>query len=365
MESILDQSSAIRVLQTAMNSGRMHHAWIFHGPAGVGKFTTAVRLARVLLCPSASADLTGNVAACGVCKACRLIDSQQTAHPDLHVVVKELARYHDERSIRERKLRNIPRGVLEQHLLDPAYRCSQMNHHKVFIIDEAELLDSTGQNTLLKTLEEPPAGTYIILVTAQEDRLLPTIRSRCQRVAFGLLDDETVRTWTERFIQSADEIDLPAEQRAWVVRFARGSLGRAKLAVEYRLDTWQQKLEPMIDALARGRGAGEIGPTMVELTGAFAEQWVKRNANASKDAANKAAVRHALGLVGEICRRRLRDLTGQVDPSDPDVVEGRLKPWLRGIDLAQDADRHLETNVSVPLLLDNLAIQWATRVQRD
>ncbi len=359
MHTILGQASATHVLQSALNSGRMHHAWILHGPTGVGKCTTAQRVARILLCPNAQPDLTGNVTACGSCPACHLADSEDSTHPDLHIVVKELARYHDDRTVRDRKLRNIPRGVLEQHLIEPAYRSAQMNHHKVFIVDEAELLDLTGQNTLLKTLEEPPAGTYIFLVTSQEDRLLPTIRSRCQRVPFGMLDDHTVQTWVEQYVANQEEIDLPADQLAWVVRFARGSLGQAQLAIAYRLDLWQQTLDPMIDAMAKGKGAGEIGPTMTQLANDFAEQWVNRNKNASKDAANKAAVRHILGLVGEVCRQRLHDVSEQADPVDPGTTDRKLHLWLRGIDLAQDADKHLATNVAPALLLDNLAVQWA------
>jgi DNA polymerase-3 subunit delta' len=362
VEKILGQLSAVHVLQTALDSGRMHHAWIFHGPSGVGKATTALRLARVLLCPDAQSDLGGHVTACGSCRSCQLIDDPEAAHPDLHVVVKELARYHDERSVRDRKLSNIPRGVLEQHLIEPAYRSAQMSHGKVFIVDEAELLDLTGQNTLLKTLEEPPAGTYIILVTSQEDRLLPTIRSRCQRVAFGLLDEVTVRTWLGEYLAGQEEVAMPTEQLEWVVRFARGSLGQAKLAIEYRLDTWQQALEPAVKDLTRGKGAGDMGPTMAKLANEFADQWVARNANASKDAANKAAVRHMLGLVGEMCRQRIGELAGALSIDDADTADRAMHPWLRGIDLAQTADRHLATNVSPALLLDNLAIQWAASV---
>src|SRR5690606_4650358 len=118
-------------------------------------------------------------------------------HPDLHVVTKELARYSEDRSTRERKLTQIPVDVLRTELIEPVYRAAQMGHGKVFIVDEAELLNDAGQNAMLKTLEEPPAGTTIILVTSIQDRLLPTIRSRCQRVAFVPLPDSVVSRWLQ------------------------------------------------------------------------------------------------------------------------------------------------------------------------
>ncbi|MEL7087151.1 MAG: hypothetical protein AAGL98_01715, partial [Planctomycetota bacterium] len=220
MDAILGQTHALDQLHAQLTSGRVHHAQIFHGPAGVGKFTTALALAKVLLCHAPERDLAGRVTACGGCVSCLTFRPAPeeagpdatpgagagaaagagagagafpgVAHPDLHVVNKELARYSDDRQVRDRKLTSIPVDVLRTALIEPAYLGAQLNHGKVFIVDEAELLNAAGQNVLLKTLEEPPTpddntgggGTTIILVTANEDRLLPTIRSRCQRIAF-------------------------------------------------------------------------------------------------------------------------------------------------------------------------------------
>ena len=95
---------------------------------------------------------------------------------------------------------NSPVDVLRQHMIGgwtkdpprfheaPAYLTPLSAPAKTFIIDEAELIDTVGQNALLKTLEEPPRRTYIFLVTSRPERLLPTIRSRCQHVRFVPLD---------------------------------------------------------------------------------------------------------------------------------------------------------------------------------
>jgi len=345
----------VRVLQQALNSGRVHHAWVFHGPAGVGKHTTAAAFAKVLLCHDPQTDLTGQVAACDGCESCRLFNNPDAAHPDLHPIYKELALYSDHRRIREQKQMTIPLDVLRNRLVGPANRCSQLGHNKAFIVDEAELIDQNGQNTLLKTLEEPPAGTYLILVTAHEERLLPTIRSRCQRVAFFELSDDVVARWVDEH-----HPELEAQRRPWVIAFARGSIGRAELAVEYGLDEWVRQTDPLLERLSARRGGGaELGPMLAKFADDFAAEWVKRHTNASKDAANKAAVRHVLGILGAACRRRIGELADGLDPGDPDAAEQRLRPWLRGTALLRDAEAELVSNVSPALLLDNLAVQWA------
>ena len=87
----------------------------------------------------------------------------------------------------------------------PAYRKSVLGNGKVFIIDEAELMDNNGQNSILKTLEEP-LETPIILVTSRPERLLPTVRSRCDHVRFGPLSDEDMRKWLDENVEDHDDV---------------------------------------------------------------------------------------------------------------------------------------------------------------
>ncbi len=352
MDRIIGQDNALTTLRQALASGRVHHAWVFHGPAGVGKATAAKAFAKVLLCPAAQADLSGEMSACGGCESCSLIEAEDAAHPDLHVITKELALFSDDAQTRQRKLMTIPLPVLRENLVEPVARKPQLNHGKVFIIDEAELLDLNGQNTLLKTLEEPPANTYLVMVTSQDDRLLPTIRSRCQRVAFNELPNDVIEQWLTK------RDDVAADRRGWLVRFARGSLGRAQLAIDYELDGWLRQVEPTVDAIGQGRPADDLGTTLAELADGFAKAWVDSHKNASKDAANKRAVRLLLGMLGQLCRERIDAATPALDPQDPIAGEAALSPWLRGIELIQQADRQLASNVAVALLLDNLAVQW-------
>ena len=355
MDTILGQQHAIETLQRALAGERLHHAWIFHGPIGVGKCTTALRFARVLLCPNATTDLAGQTQACGSCKSCALIDSPHGAHPDLHVITKELARYSDSDEVRKRKLASIPLGVIDQFVHEPAATSAVMNHNKVFIIDEAELLNYSNNpaaNTMLKLLEEPPDGTAIILITSKVHRLLATMRSRAQAVAFTPIDDDDVRTWLTD--QDIDIDRIPA-----LIHFARGSLGLARLAVDFDLDQWVTTLEPMIDAMASGRYPVGLGPTMHEMVDGFAAAWVGREKDASKLAANQTGVHHLIGVLGEICRARLATCAESIRGADPNAVDAAVAPWLAGIDLMRSAERDLAANVNLALLLDNLAIQWA------
>jgi len=339
MDRILGQSGAVETLRAGLHSGRLAHAWIFAGPRGVGKFTTAVELARLVL------DGGGETS--------RLIDAG--IHPDLHVIRKELALYSVDPDIRKRKQLNISIGVLRQHMIGgrvgdkyqeaPAYRTPARGHNKVFIIDEAELLDPVGQNALLKTLEEPPAGTYLILVTNRPGRLLPTVHSRCRHVHFRPLDDTAMAQWFDR-----SGVDVTGAERQWINEFCDGSPGVATLAAEYGFHRWHTTLTPMLDDLADGRFPAEMGATLAALVEGFAVEWVKRHENASKDAANKDGIRFVLSILAAHANRQLTESVQRGAPDDT---------ALKAIDLIAEAEEQAWANINVKLLLENLVVQWA------
>lgn len=371
MEHILGQANATQALQAQLATDRVHHAQIFHGPAGVGKFTTALAFAKQLLCQDSVTDLRGNQSACGSCPSCRLFDKLESgdddsesdagddptavlasAHPDLHVITKELALFDDDAQVRNRKLTSIPVDVIREHLLGPAYRAPQLGHGKVFIVDEAELLNPTGQNALLKTLEEPSPGTYLILVTASEHRLLPTIRSRCQRVAFGPLEDSAVSHWLSRH-----HADLDEQARKWVVGFAQGSIGRASLAVRFELVEWGAAVLTPINRLARsGRPEPALGVAIAECVDGFAAAWVAAHKNASKEAANRRAAALMGSMLGNFARRKLAELARDCDPDQPGASEPLLTPWLGVIEAVDTFERQLNSNVNLKLCCEGLGM---------
>jgi DNA polymerase-3 subunit delta' len=344
MEKILGQDKAVETLRAGLRSGRFAHAWIFAGPHGVGKFTTAIELARIVLDPDGGADPGSETA--------RLIDAG--VHPDLHVIRKELARFSVESTIRTRKQTNIPIDVLREHMLGgmvggkfqeaPAYRTPVRGHGKVFIIDEAELLAWEAQNALLKTLEEPPAGTYIVLVTSRPHRLLPTIHSRCRHVAFAPLDDAAMTRWFD-----AAGLEVRGAELEWIRGFACGSPGMATLAAEYGFHRWHLQLAPMLDQLAAGIFPAEMGATMAALVDEFATAWVKGHDNASKEAANNAGAQHLFRILSTHADGRMRAAIGAGEP--PDAM-------LEVIDLIAEAERRIRAHVNLKQVLENLAVQW-------
>ncbi len=344
--TVIGQDAAVQVLQNALASQRVHHAWIFRGPRGVGKFTTALAFAGALLDPDARADKSGRVELNPAGQVGRLLAAG--AHPDLHVVTKELARFSEERTVRESKLITIPKDVVEKHLLIPATLAPTMRTgsraSKVFIVDEAELLDRSPfnapvQNSILKMLEEPPEGTVIVLVTDGEDRLLTTIRSRCQRVTFRALDALSLERWL-----AGSGLEFPTAQRTWLLGYADGSPGVLKEAVEHGLFAWHETLTPMLRAIEDGRFVLELGGALATCADSWAESWVDSHKNASKDAANRDGAAKVLHLVGEHFRR---ELASSRDPT----------PYLAAVDAVAQCERHVDASVQIPLAMGNLAAQ--------
>src|ERR687898_467947 len=150
----------------AAGRGSLPPSLIFAGPDGVGKRGAALALAQLFNCVSPIDGATPD--ACGTCAACRRI--ARGVHADVLVVEPG-----DSGSIKVDQARD----AVERS----AYRPFE-GRRRVVIVDDADAMEASAQNALLKTLEEPPAGSTFVLVTARPDLLLPTVRSRCQRVRF-------------------------------------------------------------------------------------------------------------------------------------------------------------------------------------
>jgi len=354
-DGVLGQDIAQRRLAQALGSGRPHHAWIVSGPMGVGKCTLAVRFAALLVDPDSTPECLRTFTPLRDSRSADLL--RQGTHPDVHLIRKELAATSADRELRDRKQLNIPIGLLRERMIggssgDGHVHESRVSHSsvfgagKVFIIDEAELLDTDGQNALLKTLEEPPQYTTIILVVSHEDRLLPTIRSRCQRVPCGPLDPGSMQAWVDRRIDPA----TPALE--WVIGFAGGSPGLALEAIEHGLHAWNQQLQAMVADLERGTVAPAMAETMSELVSTFAERVVKANPDASKDAANRKALGLLMAVLGRIVQQRMvaASRSGSTD---------RVDALTACVDALIDAEHSVSSNVNQKLVLANLMAQCA------
>jgi len=226
------QTNAHRQLQRALSQGRMAHAYIFHGPDGVGKEMFARALAQLLLCDNpvdvspakpADADIQTIRQGCGKCQECDSVSHD--AHPDIHLVYRQLIREHPDTTLRKRKALELGVDVIRHFIVEQAAFTPLRGQVKVFMIREADRMTIAAQNALLKTLEEPPGATHIILLTTDLARLLPTTLSRCQVLPFDPLPDAFVRQTL-----SETQLDLPQDHADWYARLAGGSIGTAVIA---------------------------------------------------------------------------------------------------------------------------------------
>lgn len=357
LDAVLGHERPTATLQASLESGRVHHCWIFNGPIGVGKFTAALAFAAVLLDPEAGPDLSGRFGVDPESRVQRMLAAG--GHPDLHIIRKELASFSDHEQTRNSKQTRIPLKVVQQFLIRPAGLAANASPgglaSKVFIVDEAELLaggQDESQNTLLKTLEEPPEGTVIILVTSNEERLLPTIRSRSQRVVFGPLDESAMRAWLNG--PGREHVDgVSPEALDWLLRsYACGSPGRLLDAIEVDLYGWHVELDRLLTEAERGVFPPELGSAMQKLVEEHAKAWHKADEKRrSKDVANRAAASKLFAMLGERARRRMAEGGSNTDAG------------LRIIDAVTTAEIRLRSNVAGRLVMEGLAAGIAGRGQ--
>lgn len=228
-DEIQHQPRAVSILGRALAAQRVHHAYLFAGPEGVGKETTARVLAARLLCQNAGSDpnqgaLFGAAPpderdACGACDSCRLLERNN--HPDYAVIDRGLHRLHPDPAIRKSKGLFLGVEVIRHFLIEPSALKPTVSQRRVFVIRDAERMNEAAQNALLKTLEEPPGQTVLILVSSSAGRLLATIRSRCQQIPFVPLP----RSFVAEQLQARSGISQ--DQATALAGLSDGQLGKA------------------------------------------------------------------------------------------------------------------------------------------
>jgi DNA polymerase III delta' subunit len=352
------------------------HAVLLTGPASVGKTTLALDIAATLVCSAPEADARP----CGSCRGCRLLASGN--HPDVH-------RLRPEGPGGQVRIEQV-RALASELALLPVE-----GGPRVAIVEAAHRLNEDAQNALLKTLEEPPAGVTIVLCADDEERLLPTVRSRCARVRLGPVGTRDIEALLE-------ELGLADPPRA--ARLARLSGGRPGLAVAYaRSDDAAlargEVVRGLLDLASAGSAARLVairqlhGRAIGAATLLTAEPSTQppgpgsrgraaipaadepgdddeagagggRRSSAAErrrgaawliDAWREVARDLSVLDVGE--RRAVRDLSAL---EELEAVAGRLPPGAAAGFLAtlERAGERLESNASPELLLDVLVLRW-------
>ncbi len=321
---ILGHSRTVDQLWSALAQDTLHHAYLFEGPAGLGKHMLALRLAMAANCTD-----PGSRPPCGACPTCRQIAAG--THPDV-ITLGPTA---------DRATANIPVEAIREIVRQSGYH--RYNARRRFIIiDPVEAMGPSAANALLKTLEEPPQGTGFVLIASNASALLPTILSRCQRIRFGVVPIAEISQWLRsRGIEDAD----------LVARFAQGCPGRALDLADGGLAERLALRSRLLDVLA-GR-LQNVFDWSTEVVDGKRQVWVRRVED-----------------VLEVMEDLLRDVVvcgagggGELQNSDiPAVVQKWTAAlWPSGVEACaaamQETRDNLEVNVTGKTAVDALVLQ--------
>lgn len=333
-QRVRGHEAVVEDFRRAVGRGRLAHAYLFTGPAGVGKHLFAVELAKALLCEAGQA-----LAACDRCPSC--IQVEAATHPDFYPAV------------RPPEAQEFPIELMRELCKGFSLR-SARGRGKVVLIDDADDLNEESANCFLKTLEEPPPRSVLILIGSSQDRQLPTIVSRCQVVRFAPLPDALV----EEVLRDQGVEDAALRER--LVRLGAGSPGLALALADPALWTFRRAF---LDGLVK---------TPVDAVG-LAREWREFVEAAGKESAAQrrraqVVVRllvdfltDALALTQQGAPRR----TGPEDRKALEVLAGRVgsDTLLALLERCLEADAQIDRRVQLVLvleaLLDALAQQLA------
>lgn len=242
---ILDQSDVISILRGVVATQRIAHAYLFHGPPGVGKRAVALEFARTLQCETEADE------ACGTCRPCDKV--KRLIHPDVQVLLPQPSDASlEDVQARLQRLAEQPYAVVDfvrrPSLNDPGVASNKQafyhvarikeelwpslhynpveGRYQIVIMIDADLLRVEAANAFLKLLEEPGPRTIFILTSNRPDLMLPTILSRCQRVGFTMLELESI----EHALR--EQVGVEASRAAILARMAGGSFSRARELAE-------------------------------------------------------------------------------------------------------------------------------------
>ncbi len=204
-ESIVGHENIVQYMQHSLESGNISHAYLFVGETGSGKKLLARTFAMALLCQK------GGTEPCMECDSCKRAESRN--HPDIIMVSHEKPNTISVEDVRSQIVNDV--------VIKPYY-----DKYKIYIIPDGEKMTPQAQNALLKTIEEPPEYAVFMILTRQEEAILPTIISRCIRLDIKPVSDELVR---EYLMNHLNVVDYQADID---VSLAQGNIGKAQKAAQ-------------------------------------------------------------------------------------------------------------------------------------
>ncbi len=304
-------------MKRAIAGGTLAHAYLFSGERGIGKKLTALGLAAAVNCKG-----PGPEGGCGECVSCRKVS--ELLHPDVHLVSADGD---------EIKIDQIRQAQAEVSLKPFEGR------KKVLIIDPAEDMNAASANAFLKTLEEPPADTIIILISAMPQGLLPTIRSRCQEIQFHPIPRNTLtRLLTERR-------GMSHEDASFIACIAMGSFGRA-----IGMDAAVERAA-MDEVMALWARLGDMSPSdILSHAEAYSKdrERLEKFLNTGVEWLRDSIVYHETGDERLLMHSRHKDTLGQWGE------RFSRQRMLSDIELLDASRRMLDRRVSAQLVTENL-----------
>jgi DNA polymerase-3 subunit delta' len=315
--------------------GRLASTFLFVGPDGIGKRTFALKLAQALLCAERPEEALDP---CGRCESC--VQAAAGTHPDILTVAKPLEKSELPVALFiGTKEKRMQEGLCHDLALKPFF-----GRRRVAVIDDADYLNEEGANCLLKTLEEPPPRSLLILVGASLERQLPTIRSRCQTVRFAPLDPPVI---AELLLAEDAVTDRALAER--LAAWSEGSLARARDMADPELWKFRQVL------LARLSEADLDSVRFAEAIGKFVDE-------AGTDAFRRRnRLRQVIGFAAEFYRQLARSLAGAAANADAQTQQaiaaaqrstsGGAEAAANRLDRCLEALGHVDRNANQSALI--------------
>jgi DNA polymerase-3 subunit gamma/tau len=305
-DDLVGQAHVTRTLKNAVEQNRLAHAYLFVGPRGIGKTSTARILAKALNCVNGP-----TITPCGVCDSCKEI----TAGNSLDVLEIDGASNNGVEQVRE--------------LRDNVRYAPSKGHFKIYIIDEVHMLTSAAFNALLKTLEEPPPHVKFIFATTEPQKVLPTILSRCQRFDLHRIPANLIAKHLQ-FIADKEKITLDPTAAHAIAKGADGGLRDA---------------ESMLDQLVAFCGEKIAEPDVLNVFGFTSEQTVASFTDKILRGETPEALEllHAEAESGKDMMKLMSDLISYLR----DLLVGKVKPDALADDLNPELQKSLEAQAAM------------------
>lgn len=323
---IIAQERPIRILQSAIQSGDISHAYLFSGPEGIGKKLTAFNFAKALNCLSYEGD------SCGNCLSCKKFENEN--FPDFFVIEPDNG--------------NIKIEIIRELKKKMSFRPYE-GKFKIVVINGVEEMTSGAANSFLKTLEEPTAATIFILICHNFSLLLPTIISRCQRIQFNLIPLEIIKNILIKNLQ------VNPEDAFLSASYSQGCLGKA---MKMKIGEFQKKRHEVLDFI------NKLSFDKIDLVFKKSKEWSSNSKIAEIILITVLNIARDVAILKVTGNQKLITNLDAMDQLTPIAKRLTINQSILLFNSVEEAIRNLKRNINVQLSLDLLFIKICSVLQR-